>query len=61
MNSISAAQFPSADAANKARQTTSEGGREQLNRSPLGAVSLFRYDPSVGAVVDLRNLTVGGS
>ena len=30
-------------------------------RSPLSALSLFQYDPSVGAVVDLRNLTVGGS
>jgi hypothetical protein len=60
VNSISADQFPSAAAAYKARQTASDVGRQLLNRSPLSAISLFQYDPSVGAVVDLRNLTVGG-
>jgi hypothetical protein len=60
VNSISADQFPSAGAANKARETASDVGRQLLNRSPLSAISLFQYDPSVGAVVDLRNLTVGG-
>jgi len=60
VNSISADNYPSAAAANKARQTASNVGRELLNRSPLSAISLFQYDPSVGAVVDLRNLTVGG-
>jgi len=60
VNSISADQYPSAAAANKARQTASDVGRELVNHSPLSAISLFQYDPSVGAVVDLRNLTVGG-
>jgi hypothetical protein len=60
VNSISADQFPSAAAATKARETASDIGRELLNHSPLSAISLFQYDPSVGAVVDLRNLTVGG-
>jgi len=60
VNSISADQFPSAAAANKARTTASDVGRQLLSRSPLSAISLFQYDPSVGAVVDLRNLTVGG-
>ena len=60
VNSISADQHPSVAAANKARETASAVGRELLNRSPLSAISLFQYDPSVGAVVDLRNLTVGG-
>ena len=60
VNSISADQYPSAAAANKARQTASDAGRQLLNSSPLSALSLFHYDPSVGAVVDLRNLTVGG-
>jgi len=60
VNSISADQHPSVAAANTARQTASEVGRELLSRSPLSALSLFQYDPSVGAVVDLRNLTVGG-
>ena len=53
-------QHPSVAAANKARETASEVGRQLLNQSPLSAISLFQYDPSVGAVVDLRNLTVGG-
>ena len=61
VNSITADQHPSVAAANKARQTASDVGRGLLNRSPLSALSLFQYDPSVGAVVDLRNLTVGGS
>ena len=61
MNSITVDQHPSVAAANKARQTASDVGRELLSRSPLSALSLFQYDPSVGAVVDLRNLTVGGS
>ena len=60
VNSISADQHPSAAAANKARENASDTGRQLLNESPLSAISLFHYDPSVGAVVDLRNLTVGG-
>jgi len=61
VNSISAAGHPSAAAANQARHDASQAGRELLANSSLGALSLFQYDPSVGAVVDLRNLTVGGS
>lgn len=60
VNAISADQHPSAAAANKARENASDTGRQLLNESPLSAISLFHYDPSVGAVVDLRNLTVGG-
>jgi hypothetical protein len=48
-------------AAQKARRAESAAGRALLDRSPMGALSLFRYDPSVGAVLDLRNLTVGGN
>jgi hypothetical protein len=61
VNSITAAQHPSVAAADTARRTASDAGRKLLASSPLSAVSLFQYDPSVGAVVDLRNLTVGGS
>jgi hypothetical protein len=61
VNSITAADHPSAAAANQARHAASEAGRELLANTSLGALSLFQYDPSVGAVVDLRNLTVGGS
>ena len=60
VNSITAAEHPSVAAANQARRTASEAGRQLMANTPLSAVSLFQYDPSVGAVVDLRNLTVGG-
>ena len=60
VNSISAVGHPTAAAANAARRMASEAGRELLANTTLSAVSLFHYDPSVGAVVDLRNLTVGG-
>jgi hypothetical protein len=61
VNSITVDQHPSVAEANKARKAASDLGRELLANSPLSALSLFQYDPSVGAVVDLRNLTVGGS
>jgi hypothetical protein len=61
VNSISAAEHPSVSAANAARRTGFGLGRKLLANTALSAVSLFQYDPSVGAVVDLRNLTVGGS
>jgi hypothetical protein len=60
VNSISAVGHPTAAAANAARRAASDAGRQLLANTPLSAVSLFQYDPSVGAVVDLRNLTVGG-
>jgi hypothetical protein len=51
----------SRDAAGKARRQASEAGRRLLSKSTLKALSLFEYDPSIGAVLDLRNLTVGGN
>jgi hypothetical protein len=60
VNSISAIDHPTIAAAGAARRTASQAGRQLLANTPLSAVSLFQYDPSVGAVVDLRNLTVGG-
>jgi hypothetical protein len=50
----------SAAAADKVRRMESAAGRALLNESTLSALSLFHYDPSLGAVVDLRNLTIGG-
>ena len=58
---ITASENGSTAAADKARQVESAFGRALLNKSTLTALSLFQYQPSVGAVVDLRNLTVGGS
>jgi hypothetical protein len=57
---ITAADHSSVAAANKARQESSDAGRSLLSASSSTALSLFQYAPSVGAVVDLRNLTVGG-
>lgn len=58
---IQAVGHGSASAAMKAREAESSAGRTVLNHSSLSALSLFRYEPSVGAVVNLRNLTVGDS
>jgi hypothetical protein len=58
---ITADENPSTAAADIARQAESAFGRDLLNKSTLTALTLFQYQPSVGAVVDLRNLTVGGS
>jgi hypothetical protein len=48
-------------AAQTARRTESAAGRRVLDRSPLGALSLFQYDPGTGSVLDLRNLTLKDS
>ncbi|HTX09283.1 MAG TPA: hypothetical protein VME22_11765 [Solirubrobacteraceae bacterium] len=61
INSITAAQHGSVAAANQARNHADEVGRKLLLQSSYTAISLFQYVPSVGAVVDLRNLTVGGN
>ena len=57
---IRAADHGSASAAKAARQQSSADGRALLDASSSAALSLFEYDPSIGAVLDLRNLTVGG-
>jgi hypothetical protein len=58
---ITAQQHPSTSAANAARQAVDKAGRNLLANSPLSALSLFQYQSQIGAVVDLRNLTVGGN
>jgi hypothetical protein len=58
---ISTDRHSSAAAADRARRSESAAGRALLDKSTLSALSLFRYAPSLGAVVDMRNLTVGGS
>jgi hypothetical protein len=57
---ITAADHSSAAAANAARRAESAAGRALINASSSTALSLFQYEPSLGALVDLRNLTVGG-
>lgn len=61
VTAIQAQWHSSAAAANKLRKRESAAGRRLLSVSALDALSLFRYEPRLGAVVDLRNLTVGGS
>jgi hypothetical protein len=57
---ITATSYQSVAAADKARREESAAGRALLSNSPLTALSMFQYEPSLGAVVDLRDLTVGG-
>jgi len=61
VTAITAHDFGSAGQASQARQAASAQGRKLLSQAGLNAVSLFQYVPSIGAIVDLRNLTVGGS
>jgi hypothetical protein len=61
VTSIKADQHSSAGAADKSRRDESAAGRRLLNQSKLGALRLFPYKPSLGALVDLRNLKVGGN
>jgi hypothetical protein len=60
VTAVTAADHGSAAAANQARRDTAAAGRSVLARSTSSALSLFTYDLSIGALVDLRNLTVGG-
>ena len=48
-------------AANQSRRKVAAAGRSLLHGSVLPALSLFQYKPSLGTVVDLRDLKVGGS
>lgn len=57
---ITAARYASGAAAGRARRENSLAGQALLDNSNLQALSLFQYEPSLGYVVDLRNLTVGG-
>ena len=58
---ISAAQHASVAAAQRARRQASPAGRVIINHSTSASLALFPYEPSIGAVVDLRNLSVGGN
>ncbi|HLY48148.1 MAG TPA: hypothetical protein VKR21_03030 [Solirubrobacteraceae bacterium] len=60
VTSISAKDYPSKAAADRARRDSSAAGEALLKKSSYPSLSLFQYEPSVGSVVDLRNLKVGG-
>jgi hypothetical protein len=47
--------------ADKARRQVSKTGQKLINGLKYDALSLFPYEPGVGAIVDQRNLTAGGS
>ena len=57
---ITASHYRSASAAGKARSKVSAVGRRLLEHSSSSALSLFPYKPGLGAIVDLRDLTIGG-
>lgn len=57
---ITADKHSSTAAANQARRAEDPSGRRLLDGSSLTALPLFEYDPRLGVVVDLRNLTIGG-
>jgi hypothetical protein len=58
---ISVDRHPSAAAAQRTRRSASANGRALVAKANLSVLHLFKYDPGLGAVVDERNLTVGGS
>lgn len=58
---ITATDYPSVSAADKSRRQASAAGRALLDKSTYPTLSLFQYEPSLGSVVDERNLEVGGS
>lgn len=60
VNAITVDGHASVTAANRARREASAAGRSLLAASTLAALPLFEYQTRVGAVVDLRSLTVGG-
>jgi hypothetical protein len=58
---ITAANHGSVAAAQRARRQESAFGRALVNSSTSTALSLFPYVPSLGVIVDQRNVTVGGN
>jgi hypothetical protein len=61
VTAITTDEHSSVAAASAARRRESAAGRRVLKLSTLSALPLFQYRASLGAVADLRNLTVGGS
>jgi len=60
VTAITAHRYSSSAQAKRARTKVSSAGRRLLTRSNASALSLFPYRPGLGAVVDLRDLTIGG-
>jgi hypothetical protein len=60
VTAIQAHRYSTPATAGRMRRVVSTAGQRLINGSTSDALSLFRYEPSLGAVVDLRNLSVGG-
>jgi hypothetical protein len=60
VTAIATQQYQSATQADSARRVQSAFGHSLLRQSTGTALSLFPYQPSLGALVDQRNLSVGG-
>ncbi len=60
VTAIKVDKHPTVAAADRARREAAAYGRALLQSSTLPALALFEYQPAVGAVVDLRDLAVGG-
>ncbi len=58
---VQAVRYPSVAAADRARSQVSDIGRQMLASAELPAVSLFPYDARLGALLDERSLSAGGS
>jgi hypothetical protein len=58
---ISVDRFATASQAAQARAHVDAAGHHLLASSGSSTLALFQYDPALDAVVDLRNLTVGGN
>jgi len=61
VTAITAHRFSSSGQASRARSQVSAVGRRLLSHSTASALSLFPYKPGLGALVDLRDLTIGGN
>jgi hypothetical protein len=59
VTTIKVVDHSTAAAAQKARQSASTAGRKLLRNSTLSALSLFQYKNSLGALADLRTLSIG--
>jgi hypothetical protein len=60
VTAINVKEHASVAAAMRTRREASAAGQALVKASTLAALPLFEYQPDVGAVVDLRNLAVGG-
>jgi hypothetical protein len=61
VTAITMQKHTNAAAAGAARRVQNAYGHSLLKTSTAAALSLFEYDPSIGALVDKRNLSVGGA